>query len=335
MRASIIILNFNGYEDTVECVRSLLLDGESDREIIVWDNHSTRDEAALLVQDFGNQIRIHRSEENFGYAGGNNRAAKMASSDLLVFLNNDTVVTPGWLTRLLKPMTPEGRIVACQPKIRSYFDRERFDYAGGCGGFVDAWGYTYTRGRVISVIEKDQGQYDAPMDIDWASGACFAIRKNAFISSGGFDELFFAYSEEIDLCWRLRRSGMLIRSVPDSLIYHKGARVWRNKPHRFLYFKHRNNLLMIIKNLPLTELFFVLPLRLALEAAASVYYFRYAGFTQALAPIRAVLVFLCFMPYYLSQRRGTFVRSHPERIMIDYFCRRRHTFASITQRASQ
>ncbi len=331
---SVILLNYNGLDDTRACIRSLIRDGCPDKEIIVWDNGSSQNEAELVAAEFGHAVRAVRSEKNWGYAGGNNRAANEARGEYLVFLNNDTEVTPQWLEPLLKAMQASPDIVACQPKLKSWSDRTMFDPAGGAGGFLDVLGFPYVRGRLLFTTEHDRGQYDSPCTVDWACGACLLTRTASFRRASGFDEALFAYMEEVDLCWRWRRQGYRIMSVPSSIVFHKGARIWRYQPCTILYMKHRNNLLILLKNASFLVLLFLLPLRITLDGAAVMYYLATTGFRAALAPLLALGGFLLRAPSFWQKRRdglrpGTLQWPC---LLFEYFIRGRRTYAALPKR---
>lgn len=332
MKTSIIILHYSGLKDTRACIQSLLKDGETDREIFVWDNASAQKDGQELLREFGDAIRLEVASENFGYAGGNNRAAKNAYGDILIFLNNDTEVTPGWMTPLVAALDTDENLAACQPKLRSLWDATLFDAAGGAGGFIDAWGYPFVRGRVISFQEEDIGQYDAPTALDWACGACMAVRKKEFLDAGGFDEDFFAYLEEVDLCWKWRRLGKRIALVPTSIVGHRGGSTWKNRQHLMLYHKHRNGLLMLLKHLSYWQMLRVLPIRLVLEWLAAFFYLLHGGLLQALAPIRSFFMFFVLAPYTLTKRIDVHhLPLRKLRVLPQYFLRGRKVYSSLAE----
>lgn len=332
MKTSVVILHYSGLRDTRACIHSLLADGHTDREILVWDNGSVTKDGEILRAEFGNAIRVEIASENFGYAGGNNRAAKKAQGDILIFLNNDTEVTPGWMTPLVTTLNADSDLVACQPKLRSLWDATLFDTAGGAGGFIDAWGYPFVRGRVISFQEQDNGQYDAPVSLDWACGACMAVRKKDFLDAGGFDEDFFAYLEEVDLCWKWRRLGKRIALVPTSIVGHRGGSTWKNRQHRMLYHKHRNGLLMLLKHLSFWQMLTILPIRLGLEWFAAFFYLLHGGLLQALAPIRSFFMFFVLAPYTITKRiDAPYVTLRKMRVLPQYFVQRRKTYQSLIE----
>lgn len=327
---SIISLNFNGLKDTVHCVQSLLSDGCSNREIIIWDNGSKNQEAAQLEQQFGEKIRVIASPTNLGVAAGYNAAEKLAKGKYLVFLNNDTEVTPGWLDALVAHMEANPNTAACQPKVRSFFDRDSFDYAGACGGFLDRFGYPFMRGRVFFTGEKDEGQYDGTSPILWASAACMLVRRSYWQEVGGVDEKFFMYMDEVDLCWQFRRKGYDIVTVADGMIYHMGAQGLKNFPYRKRFLEHRNNLLMLIKNItPLQFLTLLLP-RLVLEWVSFFYYLATGRFPQARAVVGAFFAFLWMAPGYIVRRswKGS-MPLLPGSIIWGYFICGKRTFSAM------
>ena len=147
-------------------------------------------------------------------------------------------------------MNQDPSIGACQPKILSYQHRNQFEYAGAGGGFIDRWGYPFCRGRLFSTIEKDQGQYDDVRAIFWASGACFFVRASTFHDLGGFDEQFFVYYEEIDLCWRMQQKGFQIYYCGQSYVYHIGSATMDTTNPYKTYYNFRNRALARYKNMP-------------------------------------------------------------------------------------
>ncbi|MBP7113930.1 MAG: glycosyltransferase family 2 protein [Candidatus Peribacteraceae bacterium] len=332
MKTSVIILHFSGLDDTRACIQSLLRDGHEDREIFLWDNGSDQRHGDVLKKEFGDAIRVEAANENFGYAGGNNRAAAVAHGEILIFLNNDTEVTPGWMQPLVDALDSDPRLAACQSKLRSLWNPGLFDSAGGAGGYIDAWGYPFVRGRVISLQEEDKGQYDSPTELDWACGACMAVRKKEFLTAGGFDEDFFAYLEEVDLCWKWRREGRSISLVPRSIVLHRGGSTWKNRRHVMLYHKHRNGLLMLLKHLSPAQLLTVLPIRLALEWLAAIFYLTQGGPSQAAAPVRAFFMFFFLAPQTLRKRvHLPFLPLRNMRVLPQYFLQGRTTYQSLVQ----
>ncbi|MDP7666347.1 MAG: glycosyltransferase family 2 protein, partial [Candidatus Poseidoniia archaeon] len=201
-RVSVIIPHWNGIEILSDCLDSLTKSTYPNIEIVVVDNAST-DGSPDWVAENHPDINLVRCSENHGYAGGCNRGAAEAEGEFLLFLNNDTIHEPGWIEPLVESMEVDETVAAVQPKILNYFERNKFDYAGGAGGALDILCFPFVRGRVFFELEEDEGQYDSAAEIFWASGTAFLVRKSVFEDSGGFDESFFAHQEEIDLQWRI------------------------------------------------------------------------------------------------------------------------------------
>jgi GT2 family glycosyltransferase len=218
-------------------------------EIIVADNGSTDDSIPFLKANYPD-IRIIGFTENYGFAEGYNRALALLDHEYVVLLNSDVEVTPDWLTKAVKHLDAHPEIVALQPKICSEKEKNRFEYAGAAGGFIDLYGYPYCRGRVLNAIEYDSHQYDDPVEVLWASGACMFIRLQVYKQAGGMDAYFFAHQEEIDLCWRLVSRGMKICCFPDSVVFHVGGATLKMEHPRKTFLNFRNNLLMVYKNIP-------------------------------------------------------------------------------------
>jgi len=250
METAVVILNWNGKKMLQEYL-PLLIDRTPNQDafIVVADNGSTDGSIEWLKQNCPT-IRTVALDRNYGFTGGYNRALKEIDADYYVLLNSDIEVSNGWLEPLLNFMEENPDAGICQPKILSIAQRNYFEYAGAAGGFIDRFGYPFCRGRILSDIEKDEGQYDTNKECFWASGACMMIRSSLYHHLGGLDDNFFAHMEEIDLCWRAKLLGYKVWCIPQSKIYHVGGGTLPNDSPRKLYFNFRNNLLMLHKNLP-------------------------------------------------------------------------------------
>ncbi len=217
-------------------------------EIIVADNGSTDDSLEVLRKEFPS-VKTIVLEKNYGFAEGYNRAIEQVDSEYVVLLNSDVETPEGWLAPLLDYMETHPEIAAVQPKIRSWRQRDYFEHAGAAGGYVNRLGYPYCRGRVLWHVEQDKGQYDTIAEVDWTSGACMCVRTKVYKECGGLDASFFAHMEEIDLCWRMRNAGWKLACIPQSTVYHLGGGSLSYDSPRKTYLNHRNNLLMIRKNM--------------------------------------------------------------------------------------
>ncbi|MBR4704231.1 MAG: glycosyltransferase family 2 protein [Paludibacteraceae bacterium] len=267
MNCSVIILNWNGSAMLRKYLPSVIKYTQA--EIIVADNGSTDDSIAVLVSEFTDVRRIIL-DKNYGFAEGYNRAIEQVDSEYIVLLNSDVEVTEGWLEPLLDYMNAHPDVASVQPKIRSWLHRDLFEHAGAAGGYINALGYPYCRGRILWHVEQDKGQYDSIVNVDWTSGACMCVRTKVFKELGGLDATFFAHMEEIDLCWRMRNAGWKLACVPQSMVYHLGGGSLAYENPRKTYLNHRNNLLMIYKNKK--HPWGVLFVRFFLDYAAALFY---------------------------------------------------------------
>lgn len=242
---AVVILNWNGKSFLEQFLPNVITCSPGAR-VIVADNASSDDSIAFLKDNFP-EIEIIQNESNGGFAKGYNDALKKVDAKYYLLLNSDIEVTPNWIDPLLECMQDES-ISGCQPKILSYSNKEQFEHAGASGGFLDVNYFPFCRGRIFNEIEKDNGQYNDPMEIFWATGAAFLIRSEVYHQHGGFDEDFFAHMEEIDLCWRIKRHGGRFMVVPNSIVYHVGGGTLSYTSPRKVYLNFRNNLIMLIKN---------------------------------------------------------------------------------------
>ena len=264
---AIVILNYNGRKHLENFLPSVLASTYANKRIIVADNGSTDNSIAFLKDNFSS-IEILRNSTNEGFAGGYNWALKGLESDYYVLLNSDVSVTPGWIEPIIRLMESDKNIAACQPKLLSYSNPQLFEYAGAAGGWIDAFGYPFSRGRVFDVCELDTNQYNNTQQIFWASGASMFVRANIYAELGGLDASFFAHQEEIDLCWRMQLAGYTIFACPESVVYHLGAGTLP-RGGRKVFLNFRNNLIMMCKNLPWQEAIWKLPVRFILDAISA------------------------------------------------------------------
>lgn len=260
-----VIPHLVGEETLSVCLASLRRSAFRDFEILLVDNNSQDGSVPQARAKFP-ELRLVSLKTNQGFAGGCNAGIREAGGEYVFLLNDDAEVVPETLGRLVEAADRDPRIAAYQPKILSWKERTRFEYAGAAGGLIDTAGYTFCLGRVFEHLEEDHGQYDEERDIFWASGAASLFRRSAVLEVGLLDEAFFAHMEEIDLCWRLYLAGYGVRSVPSAVVYHRGAGTLGKAAYQKLYLNHRNNLVMLLKNLALPALLWRFPLRLWLEA---------------------------------------------------------------------
>lgn len=248
LNTKVVILNWNGEEWLTRFLPRVVATLPDWASLVVADNGS-EDSSEKVVSRFDG-IEWLPLGKNYGFAEGYNRALADMEGDVFVLLNSDVEPTEGWLTPLVERLMESDKIAAVQPKILSYSEPTKFEYAGAAGGYIDRYGYPFCRGRIMGTTEQDMGQYDTSIPIFWASGACMAVRAEAWRKAGGLDGDFFAHMEEIDLCWRLQLLGYKIFAEPHSVVYHVGGGTLPNNSPRKIYLNFRNSLCMMHKCLP-------------------------------------------------------------------------------------
>lgn len=269
MKVAVVILNYNGRRFLERFLPTVVGRTNPDMaEIIVADNASTDDSVAFMREHFPN-VRLIENGSNGGFSMGYNLALQQIEAQYYVLLNSDIEVTEGWLNPVVSMMDSDPTIAACQPKILSYHEKEKFEYAGACGGFIDKYGYPFCRGRVFQHLETDEGQYDTPVEVFWATGACMFVRADLYHKIGGLDDSFFAHMEEIDLCWRLKNEGFRVFCCPQSVVYHIGGGTLPKNSPRKTYLNFRNNLSLLLKNLPGSRVGWVIAYRIVLDWLAA------------------------------------------------------------------
>lgn len=282
---SVVILNFNGEKLLREFLPSVVK-YSGDADIYVADNGSTDGSVAMLQQAFP-QVCVISFDINHGFCKGYNEALRQVQSRIYVLLNSDVMVTQDWLVPIARLFDSRDDIDAIQPKVLSYREPDKFEHAGAGGGYIDTMGYPFCRGRIFEHIEHDNGQYDDEREVFWASGACMAIRAEAYHRAGGLDEDFFAHMEEIDLCWKIQRSGRKVFYTGRSVVYHLGAGTLGYGNPGKTYLNFRNNLSMLIKHLDRGELILKLPARVILDWIAAFAFVLKGGVPNALAILKA------------------------------------------------
>ena len=287
-RLAVIILNWNGEELLKRFIptASRYTRGE-EVDLIVADNGSSDGSLEWLKTNHP-EVKVIAFPENYGFAEGYNRAIDATRYPFTLLLNSDVEVTPGWWQPLLRFMEEHPDTGALQPKIKSYREKDSFEYAGAAGGYLDRLGYPYCRGRLFDSVEKDTGQYDGePQDVTWASGAALLVRTETYLDLGGLDPLFFAHMEEIDLCCRILASGKRVMASTDSEVYHVGGASLNQGNPQKTYLNFRNNLLLLHKNLPVGKRGRVLFFRRLMDTLAFFMFAARLDFANARAVIRA------------------------------------------------
>ncbi len=335
---SVVILNWNGKSFLAQFLPSVVQHSDfPGTEVVVADNGSSDDSVAFIKEHFPS-VRIITLEKNYGFAMGYRKALDAIHARYYVLLNSDVEVTPGWLVPLYHIMEQHPQMGACMPKILSHSQRDHFEYAGASGGYIDRFGYPFCRGRILNQIEQDKGQYDEFAEVFWASGACMFVRATAYEYAGGLDAAFFAHMEEIDLCWRMHRTGWKIAVVPSSEVFHVGGGTLPNNNPGKLYLNYRNSLFMLFKNLPVFQLIPVVFIRMILDGLSAFLYLAQGNARFFFAVIRAHLVFQRRIPRLVSMRNqlkgtirtGQINEIYPRSIVFDFFIFRKRRFDQLS-----
>ena len=330
MKIAVVILNWNGKSLLEEFLPSVV-DFSHDAQVYLADNAST-DTSVQFIREKFPSVKIIQNLENGGYAKGYNDALKNLEEDVFVLLNNDVAVTENWLKPFIIAFSEDSKLVAAQPKILDYNNREYFEYAGAAGGFIDRLGYPYCRGRIFNSLEKDNGQYDDDISIFWATGAALFVRRNAFEQVGGFDEDLFAHQEEIDLCWRLQSLGGSIKYIHNSKVFHLGAGTLSASNPRKTFFNFRNTLLILLKNALGANTYWILFLRMILDAFAGVQFLIQAKPKHLFAILRAHISFYRLFGKFFKKRRNQSSSLKYWKIysvVWEYFIRKNRTFKGL------
>lgn len=335
-KTAVVILNWNG-KKFLERFLQILIDKTPAHlaDIIIVDNNSSDDSMQWMSTNFP-QIRTIILDDNYGFAGGYNRGLSEISAEYYLLLNSDIEVPENWLEPLITMMDEDESIGICGPKLISFDERGKFEYAGASGGFIDTFAYPFCRGRIFDTCEEDNGQYDSKIDCFWISGAALMIRSELFVTAGSFDEKFFAHQEEIDLCWRVQNLGYRVVIQTESKVYHiVGGTLPKSNPFKtFLNF--RNNLYLIEKNIPRYKRNRVKFARLFLDQVAFYKMFLQGDFKEAFAIPKAYWYFWSHSKLMSKQRKVIKPKSfkylkgfYGGSIVFDYYLKGKKKFSDL------
>ena len=323
---AVIILNWNGrklLEQFLPVASRYSI--TEDADLIVADNGST-DDSVEWVKTHHPEVKVLSFSENYGFAEGYNKAIKQTQYKYTILLNSDVEVTEDWTRPLLDFMRRNSDVGALQPKIRSWKERTKFEYAGAAGGYLDKLGYPYCRGRLFDSIEEDHGQYDGKVvDVCWASGAALMVRTDIYLKVGGLDARFFAHMEEIDLCCRIHGAGYRVVAVPDAMVFHVGGASLAQGNPKKTYLNFRNNLLLLHKNMPIKEGRKKLFIRRLYDTLAWGMFMLKFDFKNANAVLKAHNDFRKMKKLYTEHPNKNVLASLPgaeRNIIIDYYLKR-------------
>ena len=279
---AIVILNWNTAHYLERFLPAILSCTYTNKTVYVIDNDS-KDESIRFLESRFPTVRIIAIKENLGFAGGYNVGLAHIQSDYFLIVNSDLEVSEGFIEPLISLMERDLQIAACQPKLLSLDDKTMFEYAGAAGGYIDKWGFPFTRGRVLTTIERDEAQYDNTAQVFWATGACMCIRSSIYHQTEGFYNYFYMQQEDIDLCWRLRNMGYTVYACPDSIVYHMGGGSLSWEDHLKTQLTFRNNYILLARNLQWWKALPIILMRLIFDLGACIYFLglRKPGISKA------------------------------------------------------
>lgn len=296
---AVVILNYNGIQYLKQFLPNVI-EHSNEATIYVIDNGST-DGSYNYLKSL-HKVKTIRSEKNLGYTGGYNFGLKQLNEKYLVLINSDIEVTTNWLKAPIELLQNNTNVAVCQPKLMDLNQRNKFEYAGAAGGFIDFYGYPFCKGRLFETLEEDVNQYNAVDEIFWASGACLFIKAEIFNKVNGFDNYYFAHMEEIDLCWRIKNQGYKIMYEPNSKVYHLGGGTLNKANPKKTYLNFRNNLSTILKNHPSKLVALIIIYRLFLDGIAAIKFLAEGYPSLVWQVLKAHLVFYSWIPRLLKER---------------------------------
>lgn len=309
VKVSVITVNYREAARTLVALNSLLQSRDISLEVLLIDNSEDPNESQRLATVTDPRVQLFIMEKNVGVTGAYNFGLERARGQYIFIINNDAEIgDETGLASMASYLDENPAVAAIQPKILSIKDRVTFDHSGACGGFLDAYGYPFCRGRIVQTIEEDRNQYDKVIDITWASTCCFFARREVVIEAGGFEPVYFAYAEEIDLSLAICRLGYRIQSFPRVNVYHFGGWSWDKKKPFKTFLLHRNFLILFLKCLPTGSLLRHLPGRILLELI-SIFFYVIKGEPRLVWSVwRSHLAVIRLLPYILRQRRNFFAK---------------------------
>lgn len=336
-KVAVVILNWNGRKLLEEFLPSVANFTNTEiADIIIADNNST-DDSVEFLSSYYPTLEVIALPQNYGYADGYNKTLKLLNHEYYVLLNSDVEVTANWIDPLYQYIEQHTDVAAIQPKVLAQRNKSCFEYAGAAGGFIDKLGYPFCRGRIFNQVEKDTDQYNTPLEIFWATGACLFIRSSDYWNAGGLDASFFAHMEEIDLCWRLNARGRKLVCLPESTVYHVGGATLQEESPRKTFLNFRNNLLMLYKNLSENEFKRIYTQRKALDYLAALQFLISGKRPNASAILKAHREFRVIQKEYVKERDNNLQRTtnspiktiYQGSILYDFYLKKRKIFSDL------
>ena len=331
-KLAIVILNWNGHKLLSQFLPKVIEHTPTYAEVIIADNASTDNSIAFLKENYP-LLKIIQNKENGGFAKGYNDALEHVDAEYYCLLNSDIEVTENWIDPIINLLDNSPEVAVVQPKLLSFTHKNQFEYAGASGGFLDCLGYPFCRGRIFEHLEEDTGQYDNAMEVFWATGAALFVRSNLFHKLKGFDDDFFAHMEEIDFCWRVKTLGYKVMVEPKSVIYHVGGASLPKNSARKTYLNFRNNLFLLLKNLPKRNLLPVFLIRFPLDHIAAFFFLLQGHWKDSWAVLRAQLSFLRQFRKIKHKRKDinseVYKQSFQKSIVFEHYIKKKTTYNGV------
>ncbi|MGI9190556.1 MAG: glycosyltransferase family 2 protein [Chitinophagaceae bacterium] len=333
---AVVVLSYNGKDLHRDFFPELLREANGLYDVVLIDNASTNDTADYVRAHFP-EVPIVTLTVNKGFANGYYEGLKQIDAENYILLSADFEITPGWFQPLRQVLNHYPDVAAVQPKIKYYRDKKLFEYAGAGGGFMDPQGYLFCRGRVFFDIEEDQQQYNDTIEVFWAGGGCMLVRAKAYHAVGGLDCDLYAHMEEVDLCWRLKHAGHRIAYCGASTVYHIGGSVISYGSPQKLFYNYRNSLVLLYKNLPMSQLWWLLPFRLVLDGVSGVRALLKGDFIDVKTIIQAHWSFFGTIGLWHKKRKAAqAIKTHnvgngiyTHSILVQYFLKGKKKFTEL------
>lgn len=325
-KLAIVVLSYNGKDLLKQFIPPILQTRPEYAELYIVDNASVDGTYEFVEQNFP-EAKLIRLPVNHGFTNGYVESLSQIKADYYVLISSDVEVLPGWVEPIINLMDSDPTIGVTQPKIRFYRERALFEYSGAAGGFMDKYGYPFCRGRIFFTLEEDKGQYDDIREVFWCSGACMFIRAELYHRLGGLDNDYYAHMEDIDLSWRVKNAGYKVMVCPQAVVFHVGGSVITYGSPQKIFRNYKNNTLMLIKNLPGSELWWKLPARMVLDGIAGLRALFIGNFKEFWAILRAHGHIYSVLGLWIRKRKAaqqTIVKRsrtgiYPHSIVFKYF----------------
>jgi len=333
---AVVVLSYNGKDLHQLFFPELIQEAQGKYDVVLIDNASTNDTAAYVREHFPS-VQIVTIPVNHGFAHGYYEGLQQIDAKYYVLLSADFEITKNWFQPLHSLMQKHTDIAACQPKIKYYKDKTKFEYAGAGGGFIDKWGYLFCRGRIFFTIEEDFGQYNNTIETFWAGGGCMFVRADVYHTLGGLDKDLYAHMEEVDMCWRMKNAGHRIAYCGSSTVYHIGGSVISYGSPQKIFYNYRNSLVLLLKNLPTTKVLWLLPYRLILDGVSGLRAILKGDIKEVKAIIRAHWSFFMHFGMWYKKRKdanktvSTYSQSgiYKQSIIWEYFAKKKTLYTDL------